>query len=155
MMKETYQQAQQFLNDIFNHVGFDLRAEAVESEGGCTLNLEGADSSLLRSEGGELLDALEHFINQSFARNLPEGERFICDVHGFRAMRETELRAMAHHAADRVRSTGLPFIFGPMNASERRIIHLTLADDGDLFTESVGESNARRLKVSLKTSAKN
>jgi spoIIIJ-associated protein len=154
-MKETYQQAQQFLNDIFSRVGFDLRAEAAEGESGCTLNLEGADSSLLRSEGGELLDALEHFINQSFARSLPEGERFVCDVQGFRAMRETELRAMAYHAADRVRSTGLPFIFGPMSASERRIIHLTLAEDGDLFTESVGESNARRLKVSLKAPAKN
>ena len=73
----------------------------------------------------------------------------------FRAMRETELRAMAHHAADRVRSTGLPFFFGPMNASERRIIHLTLADDSDLFTESIGEGNSRRLKVSLKTPIKN
>jgi spoIIIJ-associated protein len=153
-MKDTYQQAQQFLNEIFGHVGFDLHAEALESENGCTLNLDGADSAFLRSEGGELLDALEHFINQSFARSLPEGERFVCDVHDFRAMRETELRAMAHHAADRVRSTGLPFIFGPMSASERRIIHLTLADNDDLFTESVGESSARRLKVNLRTSAK-
>ncbi|PYS77028.1 MAG: hypothetical protein DMF66_11495 [Acidobacteria bacterium] len=155
MMKDTYQQAQQFLNDIFGHVGLDLHAEALENENGCTLNLDGADSAFLRSEGGELLDALEHFINQSFAHGLPEGERFVCDVHSFRAMRETELQAMAQHAADRVRSTGVPFIFGPMSAGERRVIHLTLARDDDLFTESVGESNARRLKVSLKTLAKN
>jgi spoIIIJ-associated protein len=119
------------------------------------LNLDGADSSLLRSEGGELLDALDHLINQAFARGLPEGERFVCDVHSFRAMRETELRAMAHHAADRVRSTGLPFFFGAMSASERRVIHLALANNNDLFTESIGEGHARRLKVSLKTSAKN
>jgi spoIIIJ-associated protein len=149
-MKEIYQQAEQFLNDIFSNIGLELRAEAVEGESGCTLNLDGGDSLLLRNEGGELLDALEHLINQSFARSLPEGERFVCDVDSFRALRETELRAMAHHAADRVRSTGLPFIFGPMNASERRIIHLTLANESDLFTESVGESHARRLKVSLK-----
>ncbi len=109
---------------------------------------------MVRSEGGELLDALEHFVNQSFARGLSEGERFICDVDNFRAIRETELRAMARHAADRVRATGLPFLFGPMNAAERRIIHVTLAEDENLFTESVGEGNARRLKVTLKTSAK-
>ena len=154
-MKEIYQQAQQFLNDILISVELDLQAEAVECESGCILNLDGADSPLLRSEGGELLDALDHIINQAFARGLPEGERFICDVHSFRALRETELRAMAHHAADRVRSTGLPFFFGPMNAGERRIIHLTLANDSDLFTESIGEGNSRRLKVSLKTSVKN
>lgn len=153
-MKEAYGQAEQFLNDIFRMAGFELRAQASEGEGGCVLNIEGADSPMVRSEGGELLDALEHFVNQSFTRELPEGERFACDVDGFRSIRETELRAMARHASDRVRSSGAPFFFGPMNAAERRIIHLTLAEEADLFTESVGEGNARRLKVSLKTASK-
>jgi spoIIIJ-associated protein len=154
-MKETYEQAQQFLNDIFRLAGFELHAEAIEGADGCTLNIDGADSPLVRGEGGELLDALEHFVNQSFTRDLSEGERFICDVDNFRAIRETELRAMARHAAERVRSTGLPFFFGPMSASERRIIHMSLAEEDNLFTESVGEGNARRLKVSPKTPAKN
>lgn len=154
-MKETCQNAEQFLNDIFRLAGFSLRAEASEGADACILNIEGEDSVLVRSEGGELLDALEHFVNQSFARGLSEGERFICDVDNFRAIRETELRAMARHAADRVRATGLPFFFGPMTAGERRIIHLTLAEEGNLFTESIGEGNARRLKVNLKTSSKN
>lgn len=153
-MKEIYQQAQQFLNEIFEHVGFDLRATAGDSEGGCTLNLDGADSALLHSEGGELLDALEHFVNQSFTRGLPQGERFVCDVDSFRALRETELRAMARHAAERVLNSGVPFTFGPMSANERRIIHLMLADSESLSTESVGEGNLRRLKVSLKKPGK-
>ncbi len=97
-MREIYQQAEQFLNDIFDHAGFDLRASAGESEGGCILDIDGQDSALLRNEGGERLDALEHFVNQSFTRGLPQGERFVCDVDSFRALRETELRAMARHA---------------------------------------------------------
>ena len=153
-MKEVYGQAEQFLNDVFRMAGFELRAQASEDANGCILNIDGADSPLVRSEGGELLDALEHFVNQSFARGLAEGERFICDVDNFRSIRETELRAMARHAAERVRSTGLPFFFGPMSAGERRIIHLTLAEESNLFTESVGEGNARRLKVSLKAPVK-
>lgn len=154
-MKEAYGQAEQFLNDIFRAAGFELQAHASEDDGGCTLNIDGADSPLVRSEGGEVLDALEHFVNQSFGRSLSEGERFTCDVDNFRSLRETELRAMARHAAERVRSTGLPFFFGPMSAGERRIIHVTLAEEANLFTESVGEGNARRLKVSLKKSDKN
>jgi spoIIIJ-associated protein len=154
-MNEVYQEAEQFLNDIFAAARFDLHAEANEVEAGCTLNIDGADAHGLRSEGGELLDAFEHFVNQAFSRELPENTHFTCDVHGFRAMREAELRAMARHAAGRVRSGGAPFMFGPMNAKERRIIHLELAEDEGLFTESVGEGNARRLKVSLKTPAKN
>jgi spoIIIJ-associated protein len=154
-MNEAYTQAEQFLNEVFESAGLDLRAEASESAEACVLNIEGDDEALLRSEGGELLDAVEHLVNQSFGRDLAEGERFICDVGSFRAMRETELRAMARHAAERVRSTGVPFIFGPMNASERRVIHMALADDKTLFTESVGEGNARRLKVSLKKADRN
>ena len=152
-MNEVFTQAQDFLNQVFSAAGFDMHAEGSESEAGCVLNIDGEDAALLRSEGGELLDALEHLVNQSFARKFPEGARVVCDVDSFRAVREAELRAMARHAADRVRTTGAPFTFGPMTAGERRIIHLSLAEDEQLFTESVGEGNARRLKVSLKSSS--
>lgn len=149
-MSEAHQQAENFLNDIFSDAGFDLRAKAAASQSGCTLDIDGADAALLRSEGGELLDALEHFVNQSFGRDLPQGERYVLDVQDFRALRETELRAMARHAAERVYASGVPFTFAPMNANERRVIHLALADDEKLFTESVGEGNRRQLKVSLR-----
>lgn len=153
-MNETFTQARDFLNELFGHARFDLRATTDEREAGVVLDIDGADAALLRAEGGELLDALEHFVNQAFARTLPQGERLVCDVHSFRAMRETELRAMARHAAERVRSSGVPFTFGPMNPNERRIIHLSLADDEQLHTESVGEGNDRRLKVSLKSAGR-
>ena len=153
-MKEVFSRAQDFLNAIFDSAGFDLHATAKETSNGCLLNIDGSDASLLRSEGGELLDALEHLVNQAFARGLPQEERLVCDVHSFRAMREAELRAMARHAAERVRASNAPFTFGPMNANERRVIHLALADEADLQTESVGEGSARRLKVSLTSSNK-
>src|SRR4028118_302916 len=149
-MNEACQQAQTFLNDIFGGCQLDLSAEVAETPEGCLLELDGEDASLLRSEGGELLSALEHLVNQAFGRALPVGERFICDVQNFRATREAELRAMARHAAERVRTTRTAFTFGPMNSNERRIIHTSLAEEADLHTESVGEGNARRLKVTLK-----
>lgn len=149
-MNESCQQAQEFLNAIFESASFDLRAAIEQSEGGCVLNLDGGDTSLLLNEGGELLEALQHLANQAFGRALSPGERIICDVENFRATREAELRAMARHAAERVRKTGVPFTFGPMNSNERRVIHLSLAEEADLHTESVGEGAARRLKVSPK-----
>ena len=151
-MNEVCTHAEDFLNTIFDGAGFDLRASSEESESGCLLKLDGADAPLLLSEGGELLEALQHLVNQAFGRELPKGERIVCDVQNFRATREAELRAMARHAAERVRSTGVAFTFGPMISNERRVIHLALADEEDLYTESIGEGSARRLKVSLKTS---
>jgi spoIIIJ-associated protein len=152
-MSDECQRGEEFLNSIFETSKLDLRASAVESDDGCVLNLDGEDDSLLRSEGGELLHALEHIVNQARGRSLPHGKRFICDVGDFRATREAELRAMAQLAAERVRSSRVPFTFAPMDASERRSIHLALANEEDLHTESVGEGNARRLKVSLKSTA--
>lgn len=152
-MNEACTQSQDFLNTIFDGVGFNLRATAKEATNGCLLNIDGDDSSFLLSEGGELLEALQHLVNQAFGRTLPRGEHIICDVEDFRATREAELRAMARHAAERVRSTGGVFTFGPMNSNERRVIHLALVGEADLHTESIGEGSARRLKVSLKPSS--
>ena len=149
-MDEVCQQAESFLNDVFAGSKLDIRAAATKTDEGCSLDLNGADAPLLRSEGGELLDAVEHLVNQIYGRQLPPPERIVCDVHNVRAMRVTELRAMAQHAAERVRATGSAFTFGPMEANERRVIHLTLAQESDLHTESVGEGNTRRVKVSLK-----
>jgi len=154
-MHEVCTQAQDFLNAVFDSAGLELRAHLGEQEeAGCLLNIDGADSSLLLMEGGELLEALQHILNQAFGRMLPREERIVCDVENFRATREAELRAMARHAAERVRTTGIAFTFGPMNPNERRVIHMALATEEDLSTESVGEGNARRLKVSRKSSPK-
>lgn len=154
-MKEACLQSQDFLNTVFDGAGLSLHSTLKETSDGCLLNIDGADTSFLLNEGGELLEALQHLVNQAFGRALPKGEHIVCDVEDFRATREAELRAMARHAADRVRATGAPFTFGPMISNERRVIHLTLAEEADLHTESVGEGAARRLKVSLKPSPKN
>ena len=154
-MKEACLQSQNFLNTVFDGAGLSLQSTLKETSDGCLLNMDGADTSFLLNEGGELLEALQHLVNQVFGRSLPKGEHIICDVEDFRATREAELRAMARHAADRVRATGVAFTFGPMNSNERRVIHLALAGETDLFTESVGEGAARRLKVSSKPSPKN
>jgi len=149
-MNEVCQQAEQLLNSIFESARFDVHAAATESDLGCTLSIEGADSGLLLNQGGELLDALQQILNQAYGRGLPKGQRIVCDANNYRAARELELHAMAEHAARQVRTTSSPFVFGPMDASERRVIHLTLAEEADLVTESIGEGHARRLRVALK-----
>ena len=153
-MNETYTEAVEFLQNVFARSGLELTVSLEEIDEGAALDLDGRDAELLLAEGGEALEAVQHIVNQAFGRKLERGQRLVCDVRGFRATREAELRAMAHHAAAQVRSTGQPFIFGLMNANERRILHLTLADTEDLYTESIGEAKDRRLKVSLKPPTK-
>jgi predicted RNA-binding protein Jag len=84
-MKEACIKSQDFLNTVFNGAGFNLRATAAEAVDGCLLNIDGADTSLLLSEGGELLEALQHLVNQAFSRELERGERIVCDAECQRA----------------------------------------------------------------------
>lgn len=152
MPEDTCANAGSFLQSIFSGTGLDLEVAVKESATECLLDLSGRDAGLLQAEGGELLQALQHLVSQAFGRKLADGQRLVCDVEGFRATREAELRAMAKLAADRVRSSGAPFVFGEMNPNERRIIHLTLAEAADLQTESVGEGSDRKVRVSVKRS---
>jgi spoIIIJ-associated protein len=146
-MTEVSQQAAQYLEDVFDATGLQLRVAVKQGVGGEVLDIEGRDAELLQAQTGELLEALQHLINQVFGRSLTGSARLVCDVNGFRATREAELQAMANHAANRVRQTGMPFTFEPMSANERRIIHLTLADSADLATESIGEGSERKLRI--------
>ena len=146
-MTEIPQQAGEFLESIFDSAGLQLSVTVREGVTGPILDLDGADAELLQTQTGELLEALQHLVNQVYGRNLEAKERLVCDVRGFRATREAELRAMANLAASRVRQTGLAFTFEPMSPNERRIIHLTLAESEDLVTESIGEGSDRKLRI--------
>ena len=153
-MNYVPQQAGEFLESVFNSTGLELGVTVRAGLTGSVLDIDGEDAELLQAQTGELLEELQHLVNQVFGRGLESGERLVCDVRGFRATRESELKAMANLAAARVRQSGVAFTFEPMSANERRIIHLTLAESEDLFTESIGEGGDRKLKISPKRISK-
>lgn len=149
-MNETCQKAETFLTDILTDLRFDLSVSSETTDEGCLLNLSGNDAPFLLNENGEMLDAFETLLFQIYGRELDRTQRFICDADGFRQTRKSELQAMARFAAQNVRKNGLPFTFGVLNSTERRVIHLTLQEESDLITESVGAGRDRRLQVRLK-----
>ena len=148
-MNETCESAKEFLSGLVSELGFDVTVSSEWTDEGCVLNLDGEDAHIALAENGELLDAFEVVLFQAYGRQLEREHRFIVDAEGFRKTRKAELHAMARFAADQVRKNGRPFTFGVLNSTERRIIHLTLQQEEDLFTESVGDGRERRLQVRL------
>ena len=150
-MKEVVENSEMFLKDVISDLNFDLDVSAEWTDEGCVVNLSGQDTEYVLSDNGEMLDAFETLLFQLYGRELEREHRFVCDAEGFRQTRKAELAAMAKFAAKNVRDKGIPFTFGDLNSTERRIIHLTLKDEEDLLTESVGMGQDRRLKVSIKS----
>lgn len=149
-MNETCEKAEKVLSEIVAGIGLDLSVTSEWTDEGCLLNLSGDDSHFALAENGELLDAFEVLLFQMMGRNLDRQHRFVVDAEGFRQTRKAELHAMAKFAAGHVRKNGMPFTFGVLNSTERRIIHMSLQQEEDLITESVGEGRDRRLQVRLK-----
>jgi spoIIIJ-associated protein len=148
-MNEACDNAKEFLGSLMKDLDFDLSVTGEWTDEGCVLNLSGEDAHFALAENGEMLDALEVLLFQIYGREIDREHRFVVDADGFRQTRKNELHAMARFAADQVRKNGRPFTFGVLNSTERRIIHMTLKEEGDLITESVGDGRDRRLQVRL------
>jgi spoIIIJ-associated protein len=149
-MSDICQNATEFLGEVLGDMRFRLDTTSEWTDEGCHIDLTGEDTHYALAENGELLDAFEVILFQAFGRELDRSHRFVCDADGFRKTRKAELHAMAKFAANQVRKNGVPFTFGVLNSTERRIIHMALSTEEDLNTESVGAGRDRRLQVRLK-----
>lgn len=110
-----------------------------------SVELSGPDVPMLLARNGELLLAMEHIAAKILRFEHEDHDRISFDANNFKLLRHQELRLAAEVAIERVRRTGQPFSFAPMNSRERRILHLELANSG-LQTASSGEG-ARRFVV--------
>lgn len=134
-------------NRLLSLAGFDLEATAEQNEDGFKVQVQGRDIPLLLAHNAELLDALEYLANRAFVREPDLNGRIVFDSGSYRAQREKELRLMAEKAAEKVRTSHIPFSFDPMSPNERRIVHLALVDDHSVRTESHGDGVDRKLTI--------
>lgn len=147
MSEEDVNLVVEFTNQVLGSSGLDLKAGTDQTEDGLKIQVRGEDVALLLGHNAELLDALEYLGNRVLARASGDEARLVFDSNGYRARREKELRLMAEKAAEKVRLSRIPFSFDPMTPNERRIIHLTLANDTSVTTESQGNGENRKVTI--------
>ena len=111
------------------------------------LNLVGDDLGVLIGRRGETLRDLQFIARLIISRKLKVWPNMVLDVEGYKARRVKHLEALAHRMADQVRRTGQRVTLEPMPAHERRIVHISLRDDADVYTESVGQDDKRKVQI--------
>lgn len=139
-----------FVSNIVERMGLELDVAVEPMPDGLRVNLSGADGEPLLRRKGEGLDALQHVVNAVFRDALPEHHRLVVDCEGFRKAKDRELQQMARFLMDKVRSTGVPQEIGPLNSYARRLVHLEVASDPDLATESQGDGATKMVVISRK-----
>ena len=111
------------------------------------LNIVGDDVTSLIGRRGETLRDLQFVARLIVSRQLGGWPNIVLDVEGYKERRAHSLRTLALHMAEQVRETGEPVTLEPMPSYERRIVHLTLRDAEDVYTESIGQDESRKVQI--------
>lgn len=117
------------------------------SEQEVSVEIFGGDPGKVIGRNGRTLYALEYVTNAVLNRNENSNTRVNIDVGGYKRRRDDRLRTNARKVADKVRKSGRPVELEPMSAAERRVVHMALADDPSVRSESSGEGRNRRVVV--------
>lgn len=112
------------------------------------IDIAGEDLGLLIGRRGDTLLSLQYLVNLVVTRQFPGRGGVSIDVEHYRHRRESQIMALTERMADRVRQTGSSITLEPMSAAERRLVHLALAEDPDLATNSIGEGENRKVVIS-------
>jgi spoIIIJ-associated protein len=111
------------------------------------VDINGHDLSILIGPRAETLEALQYITNLIVGKELGRSIPLIVDVQGYRARREQQVRQLARRMADQAVKSGRRQVLEPMPASERRLVHIELRDNPDVFTESIGEDPRRKVTI--------
>lgn len=150
---ETSEIIRGIIGEVLGFMGVDYTLTIEESEDTTFVNIssEGLDG-LLIGRRGETLASIQHIVNRVFTGRTQRHSKITVDVGGYVHRKHRLLIEKAHRLADRVRRTQRECDFEPLKASERRIIHLAVAEFDDVTTYTIGDGLLRKVVLTPRTS---
>jgi spoIIIJ-associated protein len=150
MHAELDRQVISFVTSVLEAMGLSPTIDVEETPDHVRLNLAGEGADLLLKRKGEALDALQVIVNTAFRRDARSDRHYVVDALGFRKGKDAELRQMARFLADKAKTSGTPQEIGPLNPYARRIVHLAVAEDAEVSSESIGDAFLKTVVISPK-----
>jgi spoIIIJ-associated protein len=140
------------LTELLSGAGLLVEIRRRESSGDEILfELIGDDVEPLLANKGEGLTGLEVLVGRIAAKRLGKPVHPRLDAEGFRAHRKDALEELARQSAEEVRRSRRPQLLPPLSPWERRLVHLALAEDAEVETQSEGDGFMKRVEVRLKS----
>jgi spoIIIJ-associated protein len=132
--------------EIVERMELDLAVEGEASGDNVEISMTGLDRDTVLQNRAELLEAFQYLLNRIFSKRLGN-RRVVVDCNGFRKKKEEELRLIAKRVSEKVRLTGREQELGLMNPYERRIVHLAVAEEEGVSSESSGDGFRKRITI--------
>ncbi len=137
------------LRDILEKMQVEADVEARTDNGAVCLDIKGDGSGLLIGKKGQTLNALQFLVSKIVNRDNSPDDRVevVVDTENYRLRAHEKLKDMALKTSTKAKRTLKPASLNPMPAHERRIVHLILAEDREVYTKSYGDGPMRRIIV--------
>jgi spoIIIJ-associated protein len=141
--------AQEFLTGLLERMGCQVAVTVKSEDPECAeLEMSGKDIAIVIGRRGETIDALQLLAAVAANRAANSGGRIVLNAEGYRERRQKALENLARSSAAKAKQTGKEVVIPDLKPYERRIVHITLADDPDVHTYSEGEGRSRKIIVS-------
>jgi spoIIIJ-associated protein len=145
--KDVADIAQQALENMVAFIVDDASVTVENTSDTLKLNVEGDNSALIIGKHGRTLDALQYIVQKIVHKEKRTRKRVVVDVEGYRDRRKASLKQLALRLGEKVKRSGKPATISPMNAYDRRIVHVALKDESKVRTQSMGSGALRKLVI--------
>src|SRR4029078_8203817 len=136
---ELHERVREFTKQTVAAMGLPLDVTVVDAGDNIRVELSGEGGEVLLRRRAENLEALQQIVNTAFRRELKDDRSFVVDCMDYRKGKDAELRQMARFMMDKAKTAG-PQEMGPLNPYARRLVHLTVAEDPQMASESIGDA---------------
>ena len=147
---ELHDRVKEFVERTLAAMGLPLEISISDTDDSVRIDLAGDQGDVLLRRRAESLDALQHIVNTAFRRELKDDRTFVVDCLNYRKGRDAELRQMARFMMERAKSSGAPQEMGPLNPYSRRLVHLTVAEDPQMSSESIGDAFLKTVIIAVR-----
>jgi len=144
---DIVQTAKEAIDEIVSHIADDTSVTATATADEITLEVHGGNAALLIGKHGKTLDALQYLVQRIVQKQGGTRIRVTVDVEGYRSRRKDSLSRLALRLSEKVKQTGKPATIKPMNAYDRRIVHLALKKENKVRTQSKGNGTFRKVVI--------
>ena len=111
------------------------------------LDIRGENLGALIGRRGETLSSIQYLLRLMINQQVKQWKNIVVDVEHYKQRRVDQLAQLAERMARQVAESGRSVMLEPMPGNERRIVHMTLRDNPDVFTESTGEGERRKVNI--------
>jgi spoIIIJ-associated protein len=142
-----HEQIAEFVRNVVAAMGVNVTVTSEATADGVKVDISGEEGELLLRRKGESLDALQHLVNSIWRDQTGRDGRIVVDCLDFRKGKDAELRQLAKFMIEKAKLTRVPQEMGPLNSYSRRLVHLEVALDPDVTSESQGDGQVKTIII--------